>query len=1315
MGQTTRSEGGFGLDVYRSYMDNVFNTPQPEPEQPGFARRALMGTLRTVAGSLEPLQLPKDILDAIAAGFMDPTTTIAERLNRLELRKYFPWGETPARPATGQEILGFMGADEDVARWGGIAWDLFADPLLAGAVIGGVGKLAGSAKLVKFGRDLDMAMTPLGVYRFARNHSSIVEKFSDDVADLFRAAVTARIPGSRIEGGKTFSDYFMARRSALEMQMPNIVPPKKGEPIEGVIFGRRFHEAEAIAEQTARDITNRMSSMQVELLNILRGPDQPFIKRVLERMGIAHRRGADVTEAFPQIIRDAFERKAYNIIENVPIGTRRTILANKASGFAINPELLSVVSQGRMTSAQRNLLTTHAKEIMTLAERHMPGVDPKWVADEFRRYVKIATEADALAGYYNSGLPFIQSHFFQQLTSRGVKADDIGAAWREIYERSVAGDMSILESETLLGKSVRSFSRGLKDPTGETITTIKGLLGPAADAFGLPLPAYLHNVVQAGHMRRAFGMFQDDSGIDAWIRTMETGKIFPSNILDEEAVKTALRAQLGDRVADMVGDYVDAITAVDLKTGTARSVIIRQPELVRHLKESGLSNTEAMDAMETILKTIYGEQSPMIDRIASLRKMVDDMSLEGEVRQRLIDTGLSADEATVAAQSIITKLKGSGVSSMEARMKQLNALIGDYDITTSIRPTTSGRRTSFAARNPQLADHVAMLFGEMGRPVASLAAQATDIRSRMPWSQLLTTIYPDAVKAKVASRFRQVDPISGATFRHVPKDPEVWGPFAGMWVHPRLRKELEVGMLARGEYRATLGQRLRSLITGGYIAAPNVIAVNVIGGMYTSWLGGTPPGELIPAMVRQFRAFGRASSDPTYIHDVLDDLRRYIDIDRTTLVGADIERLSRNLRDLGAATEDAVWRRAFNDTVTTIQNQLDAPLGIKWAGLDGFQFTENLMKVSVFDAQRRMLARAKGIDLAEFAKPVAQRSDAALQIERTAAEFARTAVFDYSELPEAFKILRDYGLLLFPGFPFFLAGRTLNAAITAPKRLALADRFSEAVANAAIPDENERLAAYAALPEWLIEEQGTPLPFMSYTAEDGSRRHSFIPFGQMVPTATFTGNPWGESLATVGIWKPFIEVFAANMVSGDGKAVFSSQYGQRVFEEGAPLMTRLAQSVGYLITNLAPGFLRKAIGTYNPRTGVANGIVSELVRNALPTPPGLDKTMYSFRELDQMKADRRMADYAIAALLRSPQVVTVGGPMSTVLPTIETSRQQMQAEVNRLNRKAERALLYGNERLAQRYLQDSADRSRLWVEEILPRLEAWRRAEQNRE
>jgi hypothetical protein len=165
-----------------------FQTPAPTYANYAEQRKdepsnIFMSGLRELSGLLEPLQLPKDFMDAILAGAIDPNTTVSERLGRLDFASYIPRGKEPVRATTGKEIFKLIGVKDELTKnVGGFAFDIVADPFILAPVLKGVGLLAKAEKLVMFADKLDNAITLGSAYKGFGKVFPSAKRYLDDTA-----------------------------------------------------------------------------------------------------------------------------------------------------------------------------------------------------------------------------------------------------------------------------------------------------------------------------------------------------------------------------------------------------------------------------------------------------------------------------------------------------------------------------------------------------------------------------------------------------------------------------------------------------------------------------------------------------------------------------------------------------------------------------------------------------------------------------------------------------------------------------------------------------------------------------------------------------------------------------------------------------------------------------------------------------------------------------------------------------------------------------------------------------------------------------
>jgi hypothetical protein len=305
-----------------------------------------------------------------------------------------------------------------------------------------------------------------------------------------------------------------------------------------------------------------------------------------------------------------------------------------------------------------------------------------------------------------------------------------------------------------------------------------------------------------------------------------------------------------------------------------------------------------------------------------------------------------------------------------------------------------------------------------------------------------------------------------------------------------------------------------------------------------------------------------------------------------------------------------------------------------------------------------------------------------------AAEIARISTFDYSELPELLRFMRDYGVLLFPGFPYFMTARTATAAMKSPYKVALADRAAEAMNQAFAENDEEQIAMWLNMPEWLRQDQGVPIARYEDGADD--TRMSFIPMNQLLPTNTFGGNPFAESLATGGLYRPFMEAVYAHL-EGSGVAPFSQRFGQQVFSPEQGAGGRASATLSFLWNNLAPSNIRKV---YRPESGAgapdewwnpfenAEGVLPRLVM-----PREMVNEIYSFEEVERNRAERTLRDELIGATIRAARPIAQEGPLIGIRNEFEAARRDHSTAVSSLRNRIDRARATGRTRQEQELLQ----------------------------
>jgi hypothetical protein len=557
-------------------------------------------------------------------------------------------------------------------------------------------------------------------------------------------------------------------------------------------------------------------------------------------------------------------------------------------------------------------------------------------------------------------------------------------------------------------------------------------------------------------------------------------------------------------------------------------------------------------------------------------------------------------------------------------------------------------------RDDELDEEVLNLLGEFANPIISLYEQAGAAKRAIAPKEFLRQTYEIALRGNQIKEGDSFIDGFGTVYVKVPES-SMMGAFSGKLIHPYLYQQITKGVA--GNNRHIPLQHLRSMITGGYLASPNVVSANFVGGIYSAALAGINPIRMVRGLASVFPElkYGETS-------EWMERLKKHINVSGGSVVTQDAAKEFANLRLEEAALQGSM-RSILEGFTSFFDKQLQAPVTMNtkltgWAGLSGFQFVENWFKVATFKLETERLI-STGVDAAVA--------------EARAAEKARTVLFDYSELPDSIQLLRDYGLLMFPGYPYLLAGRTLSALMDRPGALATADKLSEGITNAFM-DEDEKYAFYAHMPEWMRKDQGVPVE--TYIDDAGDKIARVIPLGQLVPTNGFDGSSFAESLVAGGVWRPFLEVLGA-VTSGDGEQA-SAKFGTRVFTPESEGLGRLGEIVQFLYTNLAPSALKKA---YTPVAGDRDkGLIPSLM-----LPGNLGDSLYSFSEITKGRADREFRDELLSTLLRSPTRVALSGPLAA--GEYKNARFQHDEKVNGLRERYLRFISEGKDGEAETVLR----------------------------
>lgn len=797
--------------------------------------------------------------------------------------------------------------------------------------------------------------------------------------------------------------------------------------------------------------------------------------------------------------------------------------------------------------------------------------------------------------------------------------------------------------EDILATRLRSGQYDTIADAAKEPITFGELFDGAADMQALPIGEFLEGLM-TGHLRRVYAIFGDSNDFQAYIDSLRAGTVVPSNVIDETRLVQHMEGY--EREAELITNYHALLTS------HGRGTILKRTGIAEYLLNSGVAPERVNGAMRSMMQAIRPGEKGLDDFLRKMESMVPDYRAILAKRDRALDT------------------------------------IGEV---------TQPRVTNTRFFNPQeeVPQHMLEQMGEIAMARASLGDSIAIARRVTSKQEMFQGVY-EVGKARGLIKGHKFTDEFGVRFKKLADGETVMGGFSGKYVHPYLWDELRKASSVDTKRIPHAFTRIRALITGGYLAAPSVIAANFFGGLYQGATAGINPATMLRRMIEVAPDVERASRG--YKGGLVHELGRHMNLDVSSLRYQDFTKDLKQIRldDFGLGPQGV--NKVFDDVATAYERFLQRP-GIgrfrtRFAGLEGFQYTENWFKVATYREMKERLTR-----MAADAGENVSDGAVAMRIQKQAAESARTVVFDYSELPKGLDTLKNYGLVLFPGFPYFLAGRTVDALMRRPGTLAVADRMSEALANATLGLEDQ-MSLLMGMPEWLQGDQGVPMPFTMRSGPSGESIVSALPLNQLLPTSTIwdgpygAGNPWAESVASLGIMGPFFEVISA-LVSGSGEAPFTARYGNRVFDADSQGPQKMFDITRFLYNTLAPSNVKKLITVD----------MENRLKGLLPAAPEFFKSMsqpfgeealqeaYKFDEIRSGRPERTWREDVISTFLRSPQVVALEGPISGVRRELRNQQANLGSELTMLRRRANRARSNGDEREFNRHVAEIERRS----------------------
>jgi hypothetical protein len=1227
-----------------------------------------------ITSTLSPIQAPQDILYATAAGLLDRNRSVMDYLGDLEWQNYTFWTEAPLRPIDGNRLLNMLdervpGATreivsgtlsgmrgmpvasaaaqaalqyvtpetDDVARQVlGFGLDLFADPLMGGATLRAAAKMTSLGSLNRVADAMDtvaestMLVGALPTFRvagaarslpgFKAIESSIMNNFVGKF--LMPLANAALKPLGGLEGAAARSLPF--RPGGKEFNLAGMF----------AVDGGRLPGAQPVVSRAGALVDELQENTAVLLMGADAAAGGNTWKHMLRNMqqGLAVMYDIPVgaISRLPAELTQAMLGSAYSTASDLGYTLGRTIgVADKpAITGGASPEMLRAAREldeiesvsGRIApragaSAQQDAAQrvqhyqSERSRIEGLAARY--GEDPGTVAGLYDNVVGRFLQVGAIEGYFASGYGPMRDKFTREMSERlanltvtnprlanaiqlaGGEASVIANAWSSVIRSGPLGT-----AKDILDTAVNF--RGSHFIQASQRFTYRQLFGDYGKIPGLDLGVYVDSLTK-GHMRRTFGIFQDEDSWKVALDRLKDGRIASNRILNEPVVIQGLNNTGFGAEASMLTSYLNDVVPKMFKNRPA-GAFVRQADIMTHMiKTQNVTPQRAQEFWRQLMR----EQDPLVADLA------DRMEVYGRKHGGTVDP----------SQVLNTPRQNLSQPELETLIEIMNPILSATE--TSAASMTSTRRTQALTGIMQLAEKQGLIVDAERAPGMGIPRWWVNIDEKK--SQLLPMLAGKSVHPMVYREFHNVMNLS-------PQD--------GSWV-----------------------SNLRSMVTAGYLASPATTAANVAGGFWTAALHGINPVKLMGNMAEVYRDWRRMGRD-------LPELAHARDLVQSGISQNDLIRMSRDIpdgitRDLRSGIQ--IMSDALRSGVDAYNQVLRRPLGARASGALGlglFETTEALFRLGTF----RMVMKETGGDIEEARK------------------MARFVVFDYAAQPGAVQVARNSGLFLFPAFPYFMVGRTINAARTRPGMLAAAERVPDVATRMMFNNEDERRQYLAGLEDYQVTDKFIPIR----RKENGDV--TVLPFNQLFPTVTLTGAPFMDSLMSAGLFGPAADfvnaiggLFAPDREGADpGEGPFTGRFGRRVLPTGVQNFDdpgEVARGLSsFLYNSFAPAFARKAARAPEDFNQQWEGLIPQILRSTVDVPREYADTGRTVRELSRQRANQDLLDASISFGLRSTSIVSTRGPTMSAVRLLERATRAHVAERQRIESRIQQLELEGNQR-----------------------------------
>lgn len=1111
------------MGFLESYSTGSLLQPQQPIEQPMWQR-----ILSGVSSGLEPLAYLQQVgfgsVYGLATGdwsrlgtTLSQTAAYAPFFSRPDMMS----GETLLRDAFGVK-------NDAGAKWGGMALDFFADPLLVGGALRGAATIA-----VKVGDNATAS-----VLRQVASKADYLTSLQAPVNALGRGLVIA-------------DDMFGRKVSSL---LGRAVGVDEGEGLAKVaekmtekVLDLNLPAFDIGGFTTKRNVADnyaKMPGLGTYTVGEFLGSGNPNLRKALpsisDALTLGHNQRNRVGDEFLRALK-----------------TSDSIVSEAVGGNgAAYKQVLSVV-----TDHLDNLGGLDAKagaDVLSGLSAKVPPLDlvqnvstALKTAKQRQDFIKRIESTASAFGLDSSKLlqaaDDTAATFYTTILRAGFNASDYDNFFQGIQANAGKFGLKPDEAKDLL---IQKYGLGntVTDPKlDDLITEVEGSL-PNFSAIPGGAKTWLNGMFQ-GYTRKVMGAYTNPGEL---AKLVSRGDIVTYKEVRPDEFGKAFESAFGGKVGQAVQSYLGAmpgrtVYASDLldvaKANGAKLDIERARDLLKTIDP----NYQVVDQTMELLYKAQGKEAFGQGKQFSLNKKAFTP------RENLYAENL-ADLQARFPNKPPDELQGLA---KEQTDKELAALIELTDAPTRI----------------------ASLGLEIGKSIQGKTVFET-MYKELESMGMLKTADQMVGKFNNTASARVVD---GVHYMQVPGNPETYGALADKWVPAMVFREMVQIAGSKSNETAGLLQRFSGRVRAAYLSPLPSVVRNGIGNLALLHLAGVGPTSVLK-YGKQAMQMLRDYTEKGY-HPDLDGVEGVVNFLHDSGQVRDLsdtitDRLLDAARYAKGNGENVIQKLAERlNQGLGLEKLAQTPVGAAIVG-EGFKAPTKSPILGGFlgwfqgvEDWSRMVAYLAARDQ-HIANGVAKESASQL-----AARFANNVTFDYSNAPKIVEGLKNTGLVLFPAFPYYMSGRVLKGMYTNPAPLAIQEKLVSATNSALMGQEEQTNAEKMLLGYWAMKNR----PILIPTGKAGE--YFALPTNYLFPASTFNPRSLTDAVdgaVAGGVFRPVVDLIWAirgmNQVQGQPTPQ-TAQFrgGQPIFLPDDSAARQIGGGLQFLVQSYAPGTLGRTV------------------------------------------------------------------------------------------------------------------------------------------